>query len=122
MWYVKFAINIKMQLGGAVVSTAPFCFVDAFCFVGAVLALASGKAERRQLHHSALLVQLRQLHPLKILFSYFDAERRRRQLRAVHEVGACERLPSVAHEARMCHALSHHYHGVAFDACLGRLV
>ena len=72
MWYVKFAINIKMQLGGAVVSTAPFCFV------GAVLALASGKAERRQLHHSALLVQLRQLHPLKILFSYFDAERRRR--------------------------------------------
>ena len=64
MWRVKFAINIKMQLGGAVVSTAPFCFVDAFCFVGAVLALASGKAERRQLHHSALLVQLRQLHPL----------------------------------------------------------
>ena len=36
MWCVKFAINIKMQLGGAVVSTAPFCFVDAFCFVGAV--------------------------------------------------------------------------------------
>ena len=36
MWCVKFAINIKMcsgairvQLGGAVVSTAPFCFVGA---------------------------------------------------------------------------------------------
>ena len=63
MWRVKFAINIKMcsgairvQLGGAVVSTAPTylylgnlvrlvgappgllpcCFVGAFCFVGAV--------------------------------------------------------------------------------------
>ncbi|EHJ37197.1 hypothetical protein HMPREF0673_02452 [Leyella stercorea DSM 18206] len=33
---VKFAINIKMQSGGAVVSTAPVCFVGAFCFVGAV--------------------------------------------------------------------------------------
>ena len=42
------------------------------CFVGAVLALASGKAERRQLHPLtacfvgallAWLVQLRQLHP-----------------------------------------------------------
>ena len=43
MWCVKFAINIKMcsgairvQLGGAVVSTAPFCFVGTFCSVGAV--------------------------------------------------------------------------------------
>ena len=45
------------------------------CFVGAVLALASGKAERRQLHPLtaclvgallAWLVQLRQLHPLKV--------------------------------------------------------
>ena len=45
------------------------------CLVGAVLALASGKAERRQLHPLtvcfvgallAWLVQLRQLHPLKV--------------------------------------------------------
>ena len=41
------------------------------CFVGALLALASGKAERRQVHPLgiallALLVQRRQLHPLEV--------------------------------------------------------
>ena len=40
------------------------------CFIGALLALASGKAERRQVHPLeiallALLVQRRQLHPLE---------------------------------------------------------
>ena len=40
-------------------------------FVGAVLALASGKAERRQVHPLGialltLLVQRRQLHPLEL--------------------------------------------------------
>ena len=62
--------------GGALVSSAPTKLTMHFYLVGAVLALASGKAERRQLHpltiHFLLtwrtttwLVHLRQVHPLK---------------------------------------------------------
>ena len=43
--------------------------VHFFCFVGALLALASGKAERRQVHFFVLLVHLRQVHPLKDLYA-----------------------------------------------------
>ena len=47
------------------------------CFVGALLALASGKAERRQVHPlvcvGALLVHLRQVHPLYVRYCFVGA-------------------------------------------------